>query len=104
VGVLENVFADKVHSLADHPLVGETRAIGLLGAVELEAAELERDPKLVDRAVTLARGRGVLTRSLRDCALHVSPAFVIEPEEVDVLVNGLRGALDDIQEGRLAAR
>jgi putrescine aminotransferase len=104
VRALEPVFADKVHSLAEHPLVGETRAIGLVGAVELDEAELERDPKLVDRAVTLARERGVLTRSLRDCALHLSPAFVIEPEEIDVLVNGLRGALDEIQERRLAVR
>ena len=104
VNALEPVFAAKVHSLTEHPLVGETRAIGLVGAVELEEAELERDPKLLERAVTLARERGVLTRSLRDRALHLSPAFVIEPEEIDVLVEGLRGALDAIQERRLAAR
>src|SRR5207237_4656002 len=36
VSALEPVFAAKVHSLAEHPLVGETRAIGLVGAVELD--------------------------------------------------------------------
>jgi adenosylmethionine-8-amino-7-oxononanoate aminotransferase/carbon monoxide dehydrogenase subunit G len=103
VAELEAVFAEKVHSLAEHPLVGETRAIGLVGAVELEAAELEREPELVERAVALAREHGVLTRSLRGCALHLSPPFIIEPEQIDALVDGLRRALDSIQERRLAA-
>ncbi len=103
VAELEAVFAEKVHSLAEHPLVGETRAIGLVGAVELEAAELEREPELVERAVALAREHGVLTRSLRGSALHLSPPFIIEPEQIDGLVDGLRRALDSIQERRLAA-
>ena len=103
VAELEAVFAEKVHSLAEHPLVGETRAIGLVGAVELEAAELEREPELVERAVALAREHGVLTRSLRGSALHLSPPFIIEPEQIDALVDGLRRALDSIQERRLAA-
>jgi putrescine aminotransferase len=102
VADLEALFAEKVHSLAEHPLVGETRAIGLVGAVELAAAELEREPELVERAVALARGHGVLTRSLRGCALHLSPPFIIEPEQIDALVDGLRRALEAIQDRRLA--
>ena len=102
VAELEALFAEKVHSLAEHPLVGETRAIGLVGAVELAAAELEREPELVERAVALARGHGVLTRSLRGRALHLSPPFIIEPEQIDALVDGLRQALEAIQDRRLA--
>src|SRR5436190_18901194 len=82
VGELEPVFADAVHSLRDHPLVAETRAIGLVGAVELAPAVLERTPKLVDRAVALAREHRVLTRGLRACALHVSPPFVVTREQI----------------------
>jgi putrescine---pyruvate transaminase len=102
VADLEALFAERVHSLTEHPLVGETRAIGLVGAVELAAAELEREPELVERAVALARGHGVLTRSLRGCALHLSPPFIIEPEQIDALVEGLRRALEAIQDRRLA--
>jgi putrescine---pyruvate transaminase len=104
VAELETGFAEKVHSLAKHPLVGETRAIGLVGAVELAAPELEREPELVERAVAVASEYGVLTRSLRGRALHLSPAFIIEPEQIDGLVDGLRRALEAIQDGRLAVR
>jgi putrescine aminotransferase len=91
---LEPLLAEKVHSLRDHPLVGETRAIGLTAAVELDADALEREPGLLDRVVGLAREQAVLTRSLRGCALHISPPFVIEPRQIDALVEGLRRALD----------
>ena len=94
VAELEPLLAEKVHSLRDHPLVGETRAIGLIAAVELDAEALEREPGVVDRVVKLAREQGVLTRSLRGCALHISPPFVIEPRQIDALVEGLRRALD----------
>jgi adenosylmethionine-8-amino-7-oxononanoate aminotransferase len=92
-----------VHSLRDHPLVGETRAIGLTAAVELDAGALEREPPLVDRTVALAREHGVLTRGLRGCALHISPPFVITPGQIEDLVEGLRRALDGADERRLAA-
>jgi putrescine aminotransferase len=103
VAELEPVFAEKVHSLADHPLVGETRAIGLLGAVELAEPLLERDPKVVDAAVALAREHGVLTRGLRGRALHLSPPFVIEPDQIDRVIEGLRAALDALGQTGVAA-
>jgi len=33
---------------------------------------------------------------LRGHALHISPAFVITTEEIDVLVDGLAAALEDV--------
>jgi putrescine---pyruvate transaminase len=102
VAELEPILAEKVHSLAGHPLVGETRAIGLLGAVELAPETLERDPTSIEQLVTLAREERVLTRSLRGCALHLSPSFMITPEQIDAMVGGLRRALD-VAERRLAS-
>jgi putrescine---pyruvate transaminase len=101
---LEPVLAKKVHSLDDHPLVGETRAVGLTAAVELEAQALVREPGLVERVVTLARDEGVLTRSLRGCALHISPPFIIEPAQIEALVEGLRRALDAAQREGVGSR
>jgi putrescine---pyruvate transaminase len=103
VAELEPVLAEGVHSLRNHPLVAETRAVGLTAAVELDAAALDGDPALLDRAVALARERGVLTRSLRGCALHISPPFVITPQQIEAIVEGFRGALDAAEERRLAA-
>ena len=103
VSELEPVLAERVRSLRDHPLVAETRAVGLTAAVELDLAALERDPALLDRTVALAREHGVLTRSLRGCALHVSPPFVITTQQIEAIVDGFRGALDAAEERRLAA-
>jgi adenosylmethionine-8-amino-7-oxononanoate aminotransferase len=64
-----------------------------MAAVELDANALEREPRLLDRVVAGAREHGVLTRSLRGCALHISPAFVVSPQQLDALVDGLRAAL-----------
>jgi putrescine aminotransferase len=94
VAELEPVFGEHVRSLGDHALVGETRAIGLMGAVELDRAVLAGDPGLIDRVVDLARAEGVLTRSLRGVALHLSPAFTITPAQIEALAERLRAALD----------
>src|SRR5919197_1146665 len=104
VAELEPLLAEKVHSLGDHPLLGETRAIGIVAAVEIEARALEREPGLVDRVVRLAREQGLLTRSLRGCALHISPPFIIEPAQIEALVDGLRRALDAAQREEVGSR
>jgi putrescine---pyruvate transaminase len=104
VADLEPLLAEKVHLLDDHPLVRETRAVGLTAAVELEAHALEREPGLVDRVVALAREHGVLTRSLRGCALHISPPFIIEPSQIEALVDGLRRALEVAQGEEVGSR
>jgi putrescine---pyruvate transaminase len=94
VAELEQPFGEAVSSLADHPLVCETRAIGLMGAVEVAPEALERDPGLAERAVDAAREVGVLTRTLRGRALHISPPFTITTAQVDAITNRLRQALD----------
>jgi putrescine---pyruvate transaminase len=101
---LEPQLADQVHALRDHALVGETRVIGLTGAVELDAGALAGEPALVDRVVAQAREHGVLTRSLRGSALHISPPFVITPQQIGTLVDGFRGALDDVEREEVGSR
>jgi putrescine---pyruvate transaminase len=103
VAELEPRLAEHVHALRDHSLVGETRVIGLTAAVELAAEALAHEPALVDRVVARAREHGVLTRSLRGSALHISPPFVITPLQIEAIVEGLRRALDAAAERRLAA-
>jgi adenosylmethionine-8-amino-7-oxononanoate aminotransferase/carbon monoxide dehydrogenase subunit G len=104
VAELEPLLADQVHSLGDHSLVCETRAIGLTAAVEVDAEALDREPALLDRVVALAREHGVLTRSLRGCALHISPPFVIAPGQIEAMVDALRRALDDARDEEVGSR
>ncbi|HEU0237081.1 MAG TPA: aspartate aminotransferase family protein [Candidatus Limnocylindrales bacterium] len=96
VASLEPVFEAALRSLEDAPLVGEVRAVGLMGAVALRPDLLAADPGLVERVVGAALERGVATRVLRGHAIHVSPAFVITESEIAQLVDGLRGALSDV--------
>jgi putrescine---pyruvate transaminase len=99
VSAFEPEWAESASSLADHPLVQEVRAVGLLGAVEVSSEELEARPGLVEEVVANAREEGILTRSLRGTAVHLSPAFVITKEQADALMAGLSRALDAAHEG-----
>jgi putrescine---pyruvate transaminase len=93
---LEPVMAREIGRLANAPLVGELRTIGLTAAVELAPDVLADDPGIVNRVVLAAREHGVLTRVLRGRALHVSPAFVITEAEITTLVDGFEAALREV--------
>jgi adenosylmethionine-8-amino-7-oxononanoate aminotransferase len=92
VAELEPTLAAAVRSLGDHPLVEETRAVGLLAAIELADKT-----GLVDRVVARARELGVLARAIRGCAVQLSPPFTISEAEIDEITAVLRQALDDVQ-------
>ncbi|MGH2802024.1 MAG: hypothetical protein ACRDL4_03140, partial [Thermoleophilaceae bacterium] len=74
------------------------RSVGLLAGVELDAAARARTPDLVERVVRRARTRGVLVRNLVGHTLQISPPFVIDAEELTLLAEVLRAALDDTAE------
>lgn len=85
-------------SLGDHPLVGETRTRGLLGALELVADKATRrrfpEPgRTGTRLRILSVAQGLVMRAVGDTMI-ISPPLVIAHEEVDELVNRARAALD----------
>jgi len=83
VAALEPVLAAAVEPLRSAPLVSDVRAgVGLLAAVEIDAAARAADPGLLDRIVTGCRQRGVLTRGLAGHSLQVSPPFVIDEHQI----------------------
>ncbi|MGH2780981.1 MAG: aspartate aminotransferase family protein, partial [Thermoleophilaceae bacterium] len=98
VRTLEPILAERLGPLAEHPLVHEVRSVGLLAGVELDAAARARTPDLVERVVRRARTRGVLVRNLVGHTLQISPPFVIDAEELTLLAEVLRAALDDTAE------
>jgi putrescine aminotransferase len=85
--------------LADHPLVGETRMVGLIGALELVKDKARRqtfpDPGevgLLCRDLCIASG--LVMRAVRDTMI-IAPPLVISREQIDELVEKARKALDD---------
>jgi adenosylmethionine-8-amino-7-oxononanoate aminotransferase len=93
---LEGDLLAALAPLADDPLVCEVRGgVGLLGAVELDAAVLADDPGAVARAARSARERGVLVRPLGS-SLAVSPPLTVTSGQLALISGAIAGALEDL--------
>jgi putrescine aminotransferase len=93
---LARALADR---LADHPLVGEVRSLGLIGAVEIVAEKgTNRRHGTGGQAGPIVRdaciARGVMVRAIRD-SIVMSPPLVITHAEIDRIVDTIAAALDD---------
>jgi putrescine aminotransferase len=96
---LEPYFQSRWRALADHPLVGEARGVGLLGALELVQRKqpLERfEPrgKVGERARDLAIRNGLVMRAVRDTMI-CAPPLVITMGQIDELIDKARRTLDE---------
>ena len=93
-------LAAALATLADHPLVGEARSIGLLGAVEIVAkpgtnqrfgdAPGKAGPVMRDLCIQ----NGLMVRAVRDTVV-MSPPLTISRDQIDQLVAILRKSLDE---------
>ncbi len=88
----------KWHSLSDHPLVGETRIAGLMGALELVAdkTSLERFDKKIGVG-TICRdvcvNNGLVMRAVGDIMI-IAPPLIITREQIDELTEKAWKCLD----------
>jgi 4-aminobutyrate--pyruvate transaminase len=94
------VLQDGLRALADHPLVGEARGVGLIGALELVRDKRTRESfeakaGVGARLVANAQKRGAIVRSLPGDSIAFSPPLIIEPHEIRELLDAVKGALDD---------
>lgn len=93
-------LAKALARLADHPLVGEVRSVGLIGAVEIVAekgtnkrwggAEGNAGPVVRDLCIE----GGLMVRGIRD-TIVMCPPLIISHDEIDELVGIIAKALDD---------
>jgi adenosylmethionine-8-amino-7-oxononanoate aminotransferase len=94
---LEHALAEALSPLEAHELVSEVRrGTGVLAAVQLGADAIEADATLPARVVSACREHGVLTRALASGALQVSPALVLDEDELMELCQGLAAGLDSV--------
>lgn len=95
-------FLAHLERLADHPLVGHARGVGLIGAVELvrDKATKEQYPTAQKVAAQVAAAcvkYGLILRPTPGDAVAVCPPLIITDAELDALFGALKQALDDVQ-------
>jgi 4-aminobutyrate---pyruvate transaminase len=92
-------FQARLAALGKHPLVGEARGLGLVGAVELVADKkskrsFEAKAGVGARAVHCAEQEGLIVRFLAGDTVSICPPLIIAPAEIDELFDRLGRALD----------
>lgn len=94
-------FAAKLEELSAHPLVGEVRSCGVLGAVELTpdvATRAAFPAELVvnERVVAAAAERGVLVRPGGTSTFTFALPMITTTEQVDEIINRVRAAIEQV--------
>jgi len=114
-GILANgqavasTFAEGLQRLSGHPLVGEARGRGLLGALEVVADRQTKrsfpaDLKFSDRLFRRAYENGVIFRAFGDGTIGLAPALCATAEELDTIFDRVKATLDDMMnEGDIRA-
>lgn len=91
-------FQKRLKALADHPLVGEARGVGLLGGAELVADKASKtafDSKqgVGAKAALFCQEEGLITRAIGD-TLALCPPLIISDEEIDEVFDAMERGLD----------
>lgn len=108
-GILENGrtvghrFAAGLNGIADHPLVGETRGLGMLGAIELVAdkqtkARFDLALRVPDRLFAKGYANGVIFRAFADNIIGLAPALCCGDDEMDMIFARIGQTLDELLE------
>jgi 4-aminobutyrate--pyruvate transaminase len=82
-------FLERLHSFASRPLVGETRGVGLLGAIELVAnketkAAFPKPGTVGPRLQELAQEEGLVIRGIGEIMAFCPPMVITEAEVDDM--------------------
>ena len=99
VASISGMFQQRLRAFADHPLVGEARGIGLIGAVELVQDKASRQAFASRQGVgayCVARGEanGLILRNLGD-AIAFCPPLIITADQIDELFTKFDRALNE---------
>jgi adenosylmethionine-8-amino-7-oxononanoate aminotransferase len=114
-GILANgqavagAFAAGLARLAEHPLVGEARGRGLLGALEIVADRKTKrifapELRFSERLFDTAYEKGVIFRAFADGTIGLAPALCCSDAEMETIFDRIAATLDDLlQQGDIRA-
>jgi 4-aminobutyrate--pyruvate transaminase len=99
VQTVSPVYLSRLRALTGHPLVGEARGIGLIGAVEL--VKNKRSKESFDarqgvggKVVAFAQEEGLICRAVAGDSIAICPPLVISADEINQTFDALTRALD----------
>jgi 4-aminobutyrate--pyruvate transaminase len=90
----------RMAELADHPMVGEVRGYGLIGAVELVHDKATKAPfdvpgKLGALVNVDLTERGVISRNMMD-AMALCPPLISTRADIDLVIDGMAASIDAV--------
>ncbi|MEM7216093.1 MAG: aspartate aminotransferase family protein [Pseudomonadota bacterium] len=95
------IFLEGLHALADHPLVGEVRGVGMIAAVELVIDKQTKTVGEVPGQIGLMANKallehGVIIRNIQD-SMAFCPPLIISEDEVRNLLGAIEKSLEDVR-------
>ena len=101
VKTLEVQFLKRLAELKEHPLVGQARGVGLIGAVEIVRDKETREQypvadKVAAQIANFARGHQLILRPTPGDSVALCPPLIINSKELDLVFDRLAASLDDM--------
>ena len=97
--VTGDYMQQRLREFVDHPLVGEVRGCGLIGAIELVANKQTGEPfangAVGAYAQKAAQDQGLLIRVVAGSSLGFCPPLIISTQQIDEMMEKLAVALDN---------
>ncbi|WP_169542937.1 aspartate aminotransferase family protein [Sneathiella aquimaris] len=95
------LFQKRFNDLQDHPLVGEVRVCGLVGAVEIVADKKTKasfDPSLTlgAKAVAYMQDEGLISRAVAGDNVALCPPLIITEDEINTMFDRFKRGLDRV--------
>ena len=96
------LFGGRIRKLAGHPLIGDARAVGLIGALELVADKETRRAFEPKQAVGAAcadtlQELGLIVRAMGD-SVAFCPPLIITADEINEMFDIVERGLDRMEE------
>ena len=93
------VFQTRLAALADHPLVGEARGVGLIGGLELVRDKTTKESfeparGVGPKVVAFAQDEGLICRAIAGDTVALCPPLIIDGAEINQVFDALTRALD----------
>lgn len=94
-------FSERVQALQNHPLVGQARSVGLIGAIELVANKDTKEQypaadKIAAKVAAAARKRNLILRATPGDSVAFCPPLIIKDDQIDEMFDAVSDALNDV--------